>query len=182
MRNVEELTQTKRDNIPSERLMLESFERFCKQGAGKGVVELHCIFGHSTKEMDFEASITIDEIKYLVRCEAKVATQLVSNKFTGDESNAVHKVFGLILAGRSVPGCKAMAESPDRIVYGLMIPSRDVAYFKRRYSQILRDWQKFGSTFSARYVLVFDEVQSELSIFEWENAWVEGQTPTLIIT
>ena len=178
---VTNLVTEKNGKRPAERLMLEAFKTFCEQETCEGIIKIHGIFGHSTREMDFEADLLVDGIKYLFRCEAKVATHLSDGTQTKDGPNAVHKLFGLILSGRAVAGHKKKADSPDSVVYGLMIPSRDFGYFKRRYLQILDDWNKFGAAFDARFVLVFDESQKELRVFGWNDAWVDSQVPMMVL-
>lgn len=128
-----------------------------------------------TPYMDFEATVTLNDSTFYLKCEAKVASKLTASGAIdiryGDRHNVNHKVFGEIIKGRNSADC--INHSYEKC-YGLIIPRRDFDFFKNKYCTMLDDWLTFGSAFDSKYVIVFDERQGNLDVYLWSDVWLQS--------
>lgn len=159
-------------NDRPEQDMLDKLKNKCNKIEGWTV---HTYLCKNTPFMDFEATVTIDNEVYYLKCEAKVASKLrpdnTINKEYGDRHNANHKVFGEIIKGRNLKDC---FENNFKKCYGMVLPKRDFNFFKDKYLNMIDDWLLFGDTFNVKYVIVYDEIKNKVKVYPWSNIWNGG--------
>lgn len=144
--------------------------------------EIETIFNHKCRvknQMDFEANITLNDQHFLLRCEAKVASQTNGGMYK-DRFNVLHKIFGEIIKGRNLLGAINQNMYPDH-KYGLLIHKRDFNFFNMHFSTIISDWNQFGETFDCKFVVVFDLMRKKLIFYDWHNCWHNTRKITTVL-
>ncbi|SEM74453.1 hypothetical protein SAMN05192533_105164 [Mesobacillus persicus] len=153
----------------TEKKFVEALNEKCKKLMEFKVYTYNC---DSNRLMDFEAEVDLKGEKIYLRCEAKIGTKpngIASN----DRPNSVHKLFGLILKGRSLPRATESTDYKD--AFAFVIPKRDFEYYQGRYEEIHDDWVLFGSIFNCKFVITFDEKTQILEFYKWDKCWMEEE-------
>ncbi|QRG68624.1 hypothetical protein [Brevibacillus choshinensis] len=150
--------------------LMNAIRSFCQQFEDHiKILNCNC---NSKKFMDFEAEIKWSENEWIIlRCEAKVASQTDGGEYK-EKFNTVHKIFGEILKGRNLK--QDGYTNKDNIVYGFLIHSRDVGFYKNQYCRMINDWNIFGEVFKSKFVIVFDSTAMKLDFYQWKNFWIDG--------
>lgn len=153
----------------TEKDFVEALNEKCKTLKNFKIYTYNC---DSNRLMDFEAEVDLKGKKIYLRGEAKIGTK-PDGTVSKDRHNSVHKLFGLILKGRSLPRATNSTDYND--AFAFIIPKRDFEYYQGRYLEIHDDWILFGATFNCMYVISFDEVANKLDFYEWNNCWINSK-------